>query len=319
MSLDADTKAFLARMVELNPPRYESLDPVAARVAMAAARTAAAIKPPAIHEIRMLTASANDRDIPIRSYRPEANQSAIEEPALIFFHGGGWVIGDLDSHDLLCRRLALASGCRILSVEYRMAPESKFPSALDDAIAATRWVFENSAALGLDTRRIAVGGDSAGGNLATVLALLSRDGDLPALAFQLLLYPVTDLTMKHPSYQIRADGLPVMRETMEWFRKHYLSNEDERLDWRASPLHAASVAGLPPTFILTVGYDPLADEGAAYAMRLRDAGVRVVFSHYPGQMHGFLTVGALFPTTAKAILEIALALRAGVGLAGPIH
>jgi acetyl esterase len=315
MSLDEDTKAFLARIVELNPPRYETLEPIAARAAMAAARAAAAIEPPEVHEIRMLMASAGDREIPIRSYRPDACQSATEEPTLIFFHGGGWVIGDLESHDLLCRRLALASGCRILSVEYRLAPESKFPGGLDDAIATTKWIFENSAALGVDPRRIAIGGDSAGGNLAAVVALLARDGDLPKTAFQLLLYPVTDLTMKHPSYGVRAEGLPVMRETMEWFRAHYLSSEEECLNWRASPLHVASVAGLPPTFILPVGYDPLADEGAAYAMRLREAGVRVVFSHYPGQMHGFLTVGPLFPTTAKAISEIAAALRAGLGLA----
>jgi acetyl esterase len=314
MSLDTDIKLFLERMVELNAPRYETLTPTEARSAMAAARAAAGIKPPPVHKIRMFSVPGRSGAIAMRLYLPAPTHKSYAEPALIFFHGGGWVIGDLDSHDLICRRLALASKCRVFAVEYRLAPESKFPSALDDAIDATRWIFENAAALELDAKRIAVGGDSAGGNLAAVLALLSRDGALPPIAFQLLLYPVTDLTMKHPSYEVRAEGLPVMRETMEWFRGHYLTSEDERADWRASPLHAESVAGVAPAFILTVGYDPLADEGAAYAMRLREAGVRVVFSHYPGQIHGFLTVGAVVPTAGSAIEEIAVALKTGLSL-----
>lgn len=311
MRLDEDARLFLARLVELNAPRYETLDPVGARKAMADARAAAAIESPPVHEVRTFSVPGSFGPISIRSYAPGPLR---DDASLIFFHGGGWVIGDLESHDLLCRRLAIASGCRIFSVEYRLAPENKFPAAIDDAVRVTRWLVDNASTLRLDATRIAVGGDSAGGNLAAVLALLARDGVLPALAFQLLLYPVTDLTMSHPSYEVRADGLPVTRETMEWFCRHYLTNDEQRSDWRASPLHVESVAGVAPAFILTAGFDPLADEGAAYAMRLREAGARVVFSHYPGQIHGFLTAGALFPTTAKAITEIAAALRSGLGL-----
>ncbi len=197
----------------------------------------------------------------------------------------------------------------MLAVDYRLAPESKFPAALDDAIAAVRWIVAKSTRLGLDPLRIGIGGDSAGGNLAAVMAIYARNGDLPPLRFQLLVYPVTDLTMSHASYGIAAPGLPVTRSTMEWFRAHYLAEEHEHDDWRLSPLKATVLTGVAPAFIMTAGYDPLADEGEAYATRLRRGGVRVVHSHYPGQIHGFLTMGGVLPTALGAIRELGDAIR----------
>lgn len=311
--LDADTRGLLQRLIDIKAPHYEDLDPAAARAAMAAARIAVNVPAPSVDETRDLEIAGRSGPIRIRFYRPgPRNATAPGEPALIFFHGGGWVVGDLASHDILCRKVALASGACILSVDYRLAPECRFPGAVEDSVDAVRWVFSNAPGLGIDSDCIGVGGDSAGGNLAAVMAIMARDGQLPALKFQLLAYPVTDLTMAHPSYAVSAEGLPVTRPTMEWFRSHYLSTEAEQHDWRASPLRAERLDGVAPAYVLTAGYDPLADEGAAYATRLRTAGIRVVHSHYPGQVHAFLTLGGLLPTTQRAVQELGLAVRLGL-------
>lgn len=307
MSLDQDSAGLVARLHEIKAPRYETFTPDEARAAMAASRKAAALVPPPIYAVRDIAMAGVHGDvIQARLYMP---CDAAGLPLLVFFHGGGFVLGDLDSHDILCRRLAIASDCAVLAVDYRLAPEHKFPAAVDDAIASVEWVLAHAAELGIDGTRIGLGGDSAGANLATVVALHRKRSGLPHQACQVLLYPVTDLRCELPSHQIALDGLPVVGDTMVWFRDHYLASPQQRADWRASPLRAEDVTGLPPAFVLTAGYDPLMDEGRAYAGKLREAGVAVTEKHYAGQLHGFLTMGARFPTTEAAIAEIASFMR----------
>jgi acetyl esterase len=218
----------------------------------------------------------------------------------LYFHGGGWVIGDLDTHDGLCRALADGADCCVISVDYRLAPEHRFPTAAMDAIAAWRWVSEQASALGLDPARIAAGGDSAGGNLAAVVCLAARDEGLAAPAGQILFYPVTDLAAVHESYARVTSGVPLTAELMMWFRDLYLSDVAERHHWRASPLRAANLGGLPPAFVLTLGLDPLCDEGIAYARRLDQEGVQVTHLHLPNQVHGFLGMGRIIRAAGLA-------------------
>lgn len=311
MAFDPDCAALVARFRELRLPRYETLTPAEARAAMAAAREAAKLEPPPIGATLDLVIPCGTHQIAARLYRPLGGAGVL--PALLFFHGGGWVLGDLSSHDILCRHLANAGNCAVLAVEYRLAPEHKFPAAIEDAIAATQWAVANAGELEIDPDAIAVGGDSAGATLATVVAHLSRDGKLPRFALQLLIYPTVDLNFTYPSHALQDEALPVLSKTMVWFRDHYLPSASDRSDWRASPLLAERFEGLPSAYVLTAGYDPLCDEGAAYAARMRDAGVAVSHRHYPGQIHGFLTMGPGFPTTKGALAEIGAALKQAFG------
>ena len=264
-----------------------------------------AARPPQIGMVRDLTADGPLGPIPLRVYRPAGVPASTPLAVLVFFHGGGWVIGDLETHDVLCRQLTAGSGVSVVSVDYRLAPEHKFPAAVDDAWAATRWVVAHAGELAVDASRLAVGGDSAGGNLAAVVALLARDKGAPAIAVQVLIYPVTDLVGKTRSYRDFAEGYLLTREAMRWFIAHYLTAEAEAADWRASPIRAQSLAGLPPALIVTAGFDPLRDEGEAYAERLRDAGVRVDSVCYGGMIHGFVPMGRLLDTAGRAISLIA--------------
>jgi acetyl esterase len=307
MPLDSDSAALVAKLAELNLPRYETLTPEQARAAMAAARRAAAIEPPTVGSVRDMEIPAPHGKIPARLYRPLEAQGQI--PGLVFFHGGGWVLGDLDSHDILCRRLANAAGCAVLAVDYRLAPEHKFPAAIEDAITATQWAFAHARILEIDPNCIAVGGDSAGATLAAVVSHAARDEGKPRIRLQLLIYPVTELAFSHPSHGLKEAHLPVLGETMIWFREHYLASPEQQQDWRASPLLAKSFSALPPAYVLTVGYDPLSDEGAAYASKLEQAGVQVTHRYFSGQIHGFLTMGVGFPTTKLAIAEIGQVLQ----------
>jgi acetyl esterase len=302
MPFDPDCAAFVARLRELNLPRYETLTPPEAREAMTAARKVAAVVPPPVAEVRDITVETSEGSLRARLYRP-ATDAALR-PALVFFHGGGWVLGDLDSHDILCRRLSIAGNSNIIAFDYRLAPERKFPAAVDDAIAATEWVFENTSTLQFDSDRIGVGGDSAGANLAATVTHHFRDEVAQRIAFQLLIYPVVDSTFSYPSHALDEPGLPVLGSTMLWFRDFYLNSKDDQKDWRASPLLAKNFFNLPPSYVLTAGYDPLADEGTAYVARLSEAGVPVFHRHFPGQIHGFLTMGAQFPTTECALFDI---------------
>ncbi len=292
MSLDPDTLVVLDMMRAANRPAFETLTPDQARAAYAASRTALQPEPDDVAEARDLAAPGPHGDIPLRAYRPIGAADGEMLPALVWYHGGGWLLGGLESHDVVCRRLANLARCAVVSVDYRMAPEHKFPAAVDDSAAATRWMIEQAARLRIDPARIAVGGDSAGGNLGAVMALMARDGDLPPLRFQLLVYPATDMMMVTVSSQTVREGVPLTSATMKWFIDHYVSGA-ERLDWRASPLRAASLAGTAPALIVTASADPLRDEGIAYAERLEREGVRVKLLHFSDQVHGFLSMGKI--------------------------
>ena len=222
---------------------------------------------------------------PIRVYKPANATKPL--PVLVYFHGGGWVLGNLDSHDANCRSLCLGADVLVVSVDYRLAPEHPFPAAIDDCYAVTRWLSTNAASLGGDPSRLAVSGDSAGGNLAAATALLARDRGGPKIAFQLLVYPVADADFERPSYRENASGYLLSRSTMMWFWDQYVPDKTQRKDDRCAPIHAQSLANLPPALIITAEYDPLRDEGEAYAERLRADGVPVTLRRYDGMIHGF--------------------------------
>lgn len=264
--------------------------------------------PPEVAEVRELAAEGPHGAIPLRLYRPLGTGPAAL-PVLVYFHGGGWVIGDLETHDTLCRELANLSGCAVVAVDYRMGPEHLFPAAVDDAIAATRWVHAHAATLGLDPQRLAVGGDSAGGNLAAVVALAARDaGDLP-LRFQLLIYPATDMRRIAPSHERNGDGYLLTRETITYFHDHYIDDVALDADWRASPLLHADLARLPPALVLTAGFDPLRDEGIDYAQRMTQAGSRAALVSFERQIHGFITMGLVIDEANVAVQVCAGQLR----------
>ena len=228
---------------------------------------------------------------------------------LVFFLGGGWVVGSIDTHDTVCRHLAVAVECAVVSVEYRMGPEHKFPTAVEDCVAATEWAGDNAGALGIDDARIAVGGDSAGGNLAAVVSLVVRDRGQPRLSYQLLIYPATDAGMSHLSVARFAEGYLLTRSTMRWFYEQYLRGPEDVADWRVSPLRAPDLTGVAPAYVLTAGYDPLCDEGDEYARRLEVAGVPVRHRRFDGQIHGFAANGKVIRAAAGALDEAAAALR----------
>jgi acetyl esterase len=241
--------------------------------------------------------------------RPLGSAATDTLPVLVYYHGGGWVIGDLDTHDTLCRELANGSGCAVVAVDYRMGPEHRFPAAVDDSIAAARWVRANAASLQLDATRMAVGGDSAGGNLAAVLAIAARDaGDLP-LAFQLLIYPGTDQRRGTPSHRSNGQGYLLTSDTIDYFHDHYIDDPRHDLDWRASPLLHTDLSRLPPAFVLTAGYDPLRDEGLQYAQALSEAGNRADLVCFERQIHGFVTMGRVIDEANTAVSLCASQLR----------
>jgi len=237
----------------------------------------------------------------LRIYRGQGAPDA-DAPALLYLHGGGWVIGNLESHDEICRWFANMAACVIVSPAYRLAPEHKFPAAVEDCFAVLSFMRDAAGELGIDTRRIAVAGDSAGGNLATVLALLARGNRIPLTA-QLLFYPNTDAAQTADSYRRFGEGFGLTASTMAWFRDHYISNVSDIDDWRASPLKAESLAGAPPAFIALAGHDVLADEGEAYAGRLEEDGVPLVLRRWPGQIHGFVSMGRHGPAARQAVAE----------------
>jgi acetyl esterase len=232
---------------------------------------------------------------------------------LVYYHGGAHVFGDPDVHDAPCRLLAAHSGARVLSTDYRLAPEHPFPAAVDDALAAFTWAAANAGELGADPSRVAVGGDSAGGNLAAAVALVARDAGGPQPAFQLLIYPVLDMVGTTRSRELFGDGFYLTSRDIAWARGCYVPDDASRRDPRASPLLAADVAGLPPAYVVTAGFDPLRDEGEAYARRLREAGVPVTLRREDRLLHGFVNMTAISAAAHAATLEIAAALRAGLG------
>jgi acetyl esterase len=228
----------------------------------------------------------------MRVYTPERARGG-GQPGLVWFHGGGFIIGSIESHDDVCRGLASKAGVVVVSVDYRLGPEHRFPAGVNDAIAASRWILENAPSLGIDPARVAVGGDSAGGNLAALTAVALRGGPF-APVFQLLIYPATDLTRSQPSHRLFREGVLLPEATIQWFRENYLPDPSLESDPRASPLFVSNLSGLPPALVVTAGFDPVRDEGRAYADRLRDAGVPVEYVCSEGSMHGFINMaGAL--------------------------
>jgi acetyl esterase len=309
MSLDPDAETLLAMIRAAGRAPMETLPPDEARQQFRAGRAVTQPDPQEVAEVRNLSCPGPHGAIPLRTYRPMGTAANEVLPVLVYYHGGGWLLGDLDSHDVACRHYANAAKCRVVSVDYRMAPEYKFPAAVDDCASATGWVVAQADALGIDRKRVAVGGDSAGGNLAAVMALMARDGDLPAVSFQLLVYPVTDLGMTHESYKRVTEGVPLTSRTMDWFIDHYLPGPKDRADWRASPLRAPDLAGVAPALVLTASYDPLCDEGVAYAERLEREGVRVIHLHFSDQLHGFVGQGRIIRAGNMALDMMAAALK----------
>jgi acetyl esterase len=250
--------------------------------------------------------------IPARFYAPAGLPAGVPAPLLVYYHGGGWVIGDLDTHDGVCRFLAAAAGVTVLSIGYRLAPEHPFPEPVEDAWAGFAWAAANAAALGADPTRIAVGGDSAGGNLAAVISLLAREGGGAMPAMQLLIYPVTDSAEDPPSRRLFSEGFLLTKGDMDAFERAYLPPGTDATDPRISILQAPDLTGLPPAYVVTAGFDPLRDEGEAYALQMREAGVRVALRRHPGLVHSFAHLTAISRTSRGAMLEAAGALRMGV-------
>jgi acetyl esterase len=310
MPLDPDAERVLEIVQLSGRPPYETLSAPEARELFLAAREVLAPDPPPVAEIRELSAPVPTGPVPLRLYRGATTIRSENLPALVYFHGGGWVIGNLDTHDSLCRHLANAASCIVVSVDYRLAPEHKFPAAVEDCVAATTWVTKEAAALGINRERLAVGGDSAGGNLAAVVSLVARDRGSPRLRCQVLLYPAVECGMSHPSHDRFAEGFLLTQPTMKWFYEHYLRGPADVADWRASPLRAADLSGVAPALVLTAGNDLLSDEGEAYARRLQHAGVPVELRHFPDQIHGFLTMGKIAQVAQPALDDIAAALLA---------
>jgi acetyl esterase len=251
-------------------------------------------------------------DIPARVYTPAGDGPF---PVLCYFHGGGWVVGSVEQSDGTTRRLCDLAGCVVVSPEYRLAPEHRFPAASEDCYAVTQWAGgDDIAAFGGDPDRLCVGGGSAGGNLAAVVAVMARDRDGPTLAFQFLEYPVTDCALDTGSYQENAEGYLLTRGAMAWFWDHYVPDVDRRTDPRVSPLRTENLAGLPPALVITTELDPLRDEGEAYGVALQAAGVPATVSRYDGVIHGFFGMHGMIDEADTAQHEAAAAIRAAVGL-----
>jgi len=311
--LHPQARALLKLIEERGVPPTHTLSPQEARRLYRERRAFTQPEPPPVDECRELSAGG----IPLRMYRPLGAPAGEALPGLVYFHGGGWTIGDLDTHDTLCRQLANGAGCAVISVDYRLAPEHRFPAAFEDALAATRWAMREAVTLGLDAKRLSVGGDSAGGNLAAAVAIALRDdaeeGDAtPPLAFQLLIYPATDQRCNQPSHQRNGQGYLLTSDTVRYFHDHYLPDPAMDLDWRSSPLLHENLAHLPPAFVLVAGYDPLHDEGCAYAQRLSEAGCHASLVNFERQIHGFILMGRVIDEANAAVRLCAAELKSAL-------
>ena len=304
MPVDPRIVELLAEAEKIDPRPIEALSVAEARARGGSVNAAPALAPEVVADVRDLVIDTLP-PIPARLYRPRSGML----PLLVYFHGGGWVVGSVAVSDPFCRALANASGCAVVSVEYRLAPEDRFPAAADDAYAATRWSADHAADLGIDASRIAVGGSSAGGNLAAVVALMARERGTPAIAFQLLHVPVVDHDFDTPSYRANGAGFGLTLKGMRWFWDLYAPDPKMRDEPYASPLRAKDLSGLPPAHVVTAECDPLRDEGKAYATRLQKAGVAATNVEYPGMVHGFTGMAMSIPMGRTAIDDMGAALR----------
>jgi acetyl esterase len=305
MPLDPQTQVYLAGMRELGMLPLSAFPHDLLRQALALLSASEPVGEP-VARVENRTIPGPAGEIPVRIYTPEGSGPF---PILVYFHGGGWVICSLDTHDALCRSLANGAGCVVVSVDYRLAPEHKFPAGLQDCYAVTLWVAEHAVELNGDATRLALGGDSAGGNLTAVVTQMVRDQGGPRLTFQLLIYPATDLTAQTLSKTENATGYFLTRDDMDWFEGHYLQSNEEKLNPMVSPLLAPDLSNLPPALIATAEYDPLRDEGELYGQRLQEAGVPVIVRRYDGLTHGFLNAASVIDKARDAIVESAQTLR----------
>ncbi len=310
MQLHPQMKAILDQAAASGAKPFHTMTPAEARQAINALLEAFKGTPEPVAKTERREIPGPAGGIPVQIYTPEGKAPF---PVLVYFHGGGWTIGEIASWDPFCRSLCNASGCVLMAVDYRLAPEHKFPAGPEDCYAAADWAAKNAAAIGGDPRRIAVGGDSAGGNLAAAVSLMARDRGAPNLAFQLLIYPATDAALDTPSQeQFQEDGYILSRQDMVWFWGHYLRNDDDKSNPYACPAEASDLHGLPQALVVTAGFDPLRDEGENYAARLQDAGVKCECVRYEGVTHGFVLFGSVLDEGRKAIADIGAALRAAL-------
>jgi acetyl esterase len=309
MQLDPQMKAILDRAAAAGGKPFHEMTPTEARAALETLFEDFRGQPKEVAKTEDRKIPGPAGDIPIRIYTPAG---AGPFGTLVFFHGGGWVIGSIETHDHTCRDLTAGAGCVTISVGYRLAPESKFPAGPEDCYAATKWVADNARALNVDANRIAVGGDSAGGNLAAVIPQMARDRGSPKIAFQLLIYPATDCANQTPSqHEFNEDGYILSRRDMEWFYGHYLAANDSSNPY-ACPALAKNFANLPPAFVVTAEFDPLRDEGESYAEALRQAGVAVKAKRYDGVCHGFVSMAKLLDIGKRAVADCCAELRAAI-------
>ena len=302
MPLDPQAQQVLDQMAALGLPPNHTVSPEEARANMLARPRP---EGPEVAKVEDRTIANGNFQVPVRIYTPAGSGPF---PVLSWFHGGGWVLGNLETADATARHLAVGAGCVVVSVDYRLAPEAKFPVPFDDCYAATQWIVQNAASINVDPSRIAVGGDSAGGNLAAGICLAAKDrGGLP-IAFQLLVYPVTAVDFSTGSYKQNADGYLLTMDGMKWYWNHYLSSDADASNPYAAPLAAKDLSGLPPALVITAEFDPLRDEGEAYAKKLRDAGVAATATRYDGMMHGFFGMSAVLDKGAQAVAQASSAL-----------
>lgn len=308
MPLEPVTAAILAQIAESGAPEYHQLPVIESH----ALYTEVQSVPPSIevYSVEDFVVPGPAGDIPVRLYRPNDKPA----PLHVHFHGGGWVIGNLVTHDADCREIVAASGCMVLAVDYRLAPEHPFPAAPEDCYAVSCWAAANSTQLGGSPGLISIGGDSAGGNLAAVVALMARDRNGPEFAMQLLLYPITEPSMASASFRENAEGYLLTKTMMAWFWNHYCPDIEQRKHPLISPLMASDLSGLPPALMITAEFDPLRDEGEAYAARLKEAGVEVEMRRFNGFIHGFFSLAGIIEATREAVELVGTALRKAHGL-----
>jgi acetyl esterase len=307
--LDPQAKALIDLIAEKGIPPTHTLSPQDARDAYVQRRFFSQPDAPEVAQALDIQIPGPVGPITLRSYRPKGSEAQTILPALVYYHGGGHVIGDLDTHDTLCRTLSNLAACAVFSVHYRLAPEHIFPAASDDCVAATQWVHDNASTLRIDPARIAIGGDSAGGHLAAVVALTLKQNKTFTPVLQLLIYPVANASTISESMRTNAQGYLLTRDSMDYFYGHYMPESWMRLDWRGSPILAPDHTDLPPAFVITAGYDPLHDEGRDYADKLSSAGVPTQYVCFERQIHGFVPMGRVLREANTAVKLCAQALR----------